>query len=171
MSPRPKSARPKGSTPFPRGKGQNQGPSDRIEKATRQKSTSKSVPESWKPQGKNRLFRDDMDPLQVASDLSVHIVYMHEVTSLIEEVAAKWHQIEDTYNRLRDAMEPIEKIASELCDKGETANAFSDKVKNMVHAGESALEEMLQAFRKYMDLMDKVKHMLSVAEKEFEDAF
>jgi hypothetical protein len=68
-------------------------------------------------------------------------------------------------------MEPIERIASELCDKGEISNAFSDKVKNVVHAGESASEEMIKAFRKYMELMDMVKHMLRVAEKEFEDAF
>ncbi|CAI7599622.1 unnamed protein product [Penicillium pancosmium] len=171
MSPRPKSGRPKGSTPFPRGKGQNQGPSDRIEKATRQKSTSRSIPESWRPQGKNRLFRDDVDPLQVASDLSVHIVYMRKVTSLIEEVTAKLHKLKDAYHRLRDATKPIERTASELCDKGKTVNAFSDKVKNVVHAGESAFGRDASGVQKIHGLDGYGEHMLRVAEKEFDDAF
>lgn len=97
-------------------------------------------------------------------------MYVREITSLVERVTAELHRFEETYNRIRDAMEPIEEIASGLCDKKERADAFSGKVKTLVHAGENALAEFLRVLGKHMDSMDMTRYMLRLAKKEFEVA-
>lgn len=157
MSRRPKSRQPKGFTLLPHSKGHRHGVSDRIKKVSRAKVTNKNTLASLKSK-RPLTLQNNFDALQAAIDCSINVVYAREITSNIERVISEFHQLKDAYNRLRDAMEPIEQIANGMCDKREPANPFSGTVKILMREERNVLEAIIQVLMK--DSMDMARYML-----------
>jgi hypothetical protein len=109
-----------------------------------------------------------VDPLQLAINRSIHVVFVQETVSALKRVLAELQQLQGVYGQFIDAAQYLEDNFSARCGEVDAENAFSDELEILARRAKKTSGDVLRLLGRQEIAMEVERCMLSIAEKELE---
>ncbi|CAI7618738.1 unnamed protein product [Penicillium manginii] len=149
MSPR---REPKSSTPIPKSNSHRPETSTPTRKTPPPKPAKRKCPAKQTYRSKKRTLAASVDPLQLAINRSIHVVFVQETVSALKRVLAELQQLQGVAR----------------CGEVDAENAFSDELEILARRAKKTSGDVLRLLGRQEIAMEVERCMLSIAEKELE---